>query len=369
MSRLTRPTSQTDVDTNVVAGYAGGRKVGTRLNFRTIEHEGGFVPLPQVEQAEAEDEQQEAAKAEMLAYELPVDSWRRLTCEGTAERPPVRFVDGSVVSTTAGVCRVDGVYRPILIASLGAMELCMDGRHLSRPNDGFKAMIAAAVVSNRIASKLIEDLRRELSTIGIQLIALESKDFGPNYELMRRRTWDFLKQEMEGLEREILLARPEVPTLADGLLERRLTTVESQRQPVIGMVKRNLRQYLPDALASLLYDLEPGQRSPAFVIKTIHAELVSWYLKLAGGAIGPGAGLVRLAMPREYLDRQFDGQRRFQEISGISRRLCAIHCREESYARFRVSLEPIVRLEEQLHAVLPPIDQFAARLRLSLGRA
>ena len=154
---------------------------------------------------------------------------------------------------------------------------------------------------------MLIDLRRHLSDLGIQLFALETKDFGPNYEVLRRRTWDFLKQEMEGLEREILLARPDVPTLADGLLERRLTTIESQRQPVVGMVKRHLRQYLPDPLTAMLYELKSGQRSPAFVIKTPNAEIVSWYLKLVDGAIGPGAGLVRLAMPREYLEREFVG--------------------------------------------------------------
>lgn len=369
MSRLTRGSSQADGAVNPASGSGKDRHVGARLNFRAIEGEGGFVPLPAIEQAEAEDEQQAAAKAEMLAYESELSSWQPVTCVGEAERPPTRFVDGSVVSTTAGVCRVDGIYRPILIASLGAMEVDLDDRRLYRPPNGFKAMIAAALISNRIKTSLLDALREELSGSGIQLIALESQDFGPNYEVLRRRTWDFLKQEMEGLEREILLARPQVPTLADGLLERRLTTVEAQQQPVIGMVKRNLRQYLPDSLAAMLYELKPGQRSPAFVIKTVHAELVSWYLKLTGGSIGPGAGLVRLAMPRAYLERQFGADRRFREISGISRMLCTIRSRQESYARYRVSLEPIVRLEEQLHAVLPPIDQFAARLRLRLGRA
>lgn len=364
MSWLRSHTEGKDLDPSISASESG-RSIGSLLNFRPVEGESGYAPLP-LEQADAEDEQEAKASTELLEYELDVSRWQPLTPVGDAARAPVRFVDGSVISVTAGVCYVDGIYRPVLIGSLGAVELCLDGRRLYRPDHGYRLMVAAALVSNSIGKKLLADLRSKLSDMGIQLVALESADFGPNYEVLRRRTWDFLKQEMEGLEREILLARPDVPTLADGLLERRLTTIQSQRQPVVGMVKRNLRQYLPNPLAAMLYELKGGQRSPAFVIKTSNAELVSWYLKLSDGQMGPGAGLVRLAMPREYLEREFEDGQRFREISGISRRLCAIRCREESYGRHRVSIEPIVRLEEQLHALLPSVDQFAARLKRRL---
>lgn len=355
MSRLSRNVS--DV----------GQGIGHSLSFRPVLGQAGYSPYPLIDQVEAEDE--EGPTAERFEYERDTESWAPITAHGPAVAAPVRFVDGSVVSTTAGVCCVDGIYRPILIASLGAMELWLEARRLHRPKPGYRVMVAAAMVSNRIRARLLDELRGELSDLGIQLIALESEDPLHSYEVLQRRTWDYLKQEMEGLEREILLGLPEVPSLADGLLERRLTTIQSQRQPVVGMVKRNLRQYLPNSLAPVLYELQAGQRSPAFVIKTPHAELVSWYLRLTDGPMGPGAGLIRLAVPKEYLEREFVEDERFREISGISRRLCELRCRQESYGRHAVSLEPIVRLEEQLHALLPPINQFAARLRRRLGRA
>jgi len=44
-----------------------------------------------------------------------------------------------------------------------------------------------------------------------------------------------------------------------------------------------------------------------------------------------------------------------------------LRCREGSYPRAGVSLEPIVRVEDELHALLPDIRQVAARLQRALG--
>lgn len=350
-----------------VSRVSASEGLGAALNFRPILGETGFGPIPPLELAEAEDEREANARAERLGYELDVGRWRPISVAPGAARPPTRFVDGSVTSVTAGVCSVEGTYRPLLVGSLGAAELFLSERRLHRPDGGYKVRLAAAIVSNGMTSRLLEQLKSALADMGIQLLALESSDLSSNFEVLRRRTWDFLKQEMEGLEREILLARPEVPTLADGLLERRLTTIQSQEQPVIGMVKRNLQQYLPNELEGMLYELRGGQRSPAFLIKTPHAELVSWYLRISEGPFGPGGGLVRLAVPRQYLEHSYADGERFHEISGVSHRLCEIRCREESYGRHYVSLEPIVRLEEQLRALLPRLDRFAARVRNRLA--
>src|SRR5437660_825406 len=79
-----------------------------------------------------------------------------------------------------------------------------------------------------------------------------------DFEVSRRRAWDFAKGEMEELERQLLLRDASTPALADGLLERRLVTIESQRQPAVGMVKQVLRHYLPAPPTPVLYELGPG---------------------------------------------------------------------------------------------------------------
>jgi hypothetical protein len=340
------------------------------LSFRPVIGEAGFVPLPVMELAEDEDEAAGRAEGEHVGYEVDASLWTPLPCSGTARRPPVRFVDGGVGSETVGVIRYDGVYRPLLLGSLGALELIFDHHRLQRPPSGWRAKVAAALVANGIPDDLVEAVRSELAELGISLFALRSDGYGPNFEILRRRTWDALKNEMEAMERSLLLSRPDVPTVADGLLERRLTTLESQRQPVVGMVKRNLRQYLPRGQAAMLYDLGFCQRSPAFMIRTDHGELVSWYLRLSANGGGPGAGLIRLAAPREYLEREFpDPSERFAELSAVSAWICSLRCRQESYARHAVSLEPVVRVEDQLHALMPSIHRHASAVRLRLARS
>jgi hypothetical protein len=322
--------------------------------------------MPPLDLAEAEDEEQAAAAAELLDYEVGSDSWAPIAIGGIPKSRIRRFVDGSVFSVTAGTCRIDGSFRPLLVGALGALELELAGRRLFRPQVGYRIAVVAAMLTAGIAEGPLHRLKDLCSDAGIQLLALDT-DVDANYEVLRRRTWDVLKQEMEGLERELLLNRPDCPTLADGLLERRLTTIESQQQPVVGMVKRNLRRYLPPRLETLLYDLSAGQRSPAFVIKTPHAELVSWYLRLTDGPMSPGSGLVRLAAPREYLERALTIPDRFAELNGWSNQLVGWRCRQESYARHRVSLDPIVEVEDQLHALLPEAGYYAGKLKLRLN--
>jgi hypothetical protein len=74
-----------------------------------------------------------------------------------------------------------------------------------------------------------------------------------------------------------------------------LTFVAESARPVVGVVKRLLKQYLPPAQAALLRSLATGERTPVFLIDA-HAPRYSWYLRLAGGrAIDSTlAGVVRL---------------------------------------------------------------------------
>lgn len=361
MSRLTR----TGVD-----GSADYSDVSLRdaLNFEPLYGEGGAAPLPPLDYAEAEDEEAAAAQAELLSYELPPDEWHPIEASGEPSNPVIRFVDGSLATTAAGYVVADGLRRPVLVSTVGAAEIFLDGRSLRRPEGGYKILVTASFISNGIPIRLLDLLREQLDALGIHLMDFETADITTNFDTLKSRTWNSLREEMEGLEKEIVLARPGVSTLADGLLDRRLTTADTLANPVAGMVKRNLRQYLPDALLPCLYQLGAGQRSPAFGIRTEGADLVSWYLKVAGTAVGPGSGLIRLAYTREYLESSFSGRNRFEELSAISHQVFSLRCREESYARYLVSLEPIVRLEDQLHALLPDVERFATRLRNHLWR-
>lgn len=361
MSRLTRTGIEDSADYSDVS-------LRDALQFEPLYGDAGTAPLPPLDYAEAEDEEAAAAQTELLSYELPLDEWKPIAASGQPSAPIVRFVDGSLATTTAGSIVVDGLRRPVLVSTVGAAELFLDDRVLRRPEAGYKILVTASFISNGVPIRLLDALREELHALGIELIDFETSEMTANFDTLKSRTWNLLREEMEGLEKEIVLSRPDVSTLADGLLDRRLTTAETLARPVAGMVKRNLRQYLPDGLLPCLYQLEPGQRSPVFGIRTQGAELVSWYVKVAGAIVGPGSGLIRLAYTRDYLESSFSGEARFDEVSAISNQLCSLRCREESYARYLVSLEPIVRLEDQLHALLPGVERFATRLRNHLWR-
>lgn len=328
-----------------------------------------FTPLPLADQAADEDEEALKARTRQLSYEMPLSQWRPIPCQGEPACRPRRFIDGSIFSRTVAVFTVDGRRRPAILASVGALALHLEARRLERRPGGFRLETVLCLISNGIPAEDVRTLAEGLEEMGLRLVTSETTELTADFEVLRRRTWDLAKQRMEDAERGVLLDDHEVPSVVDGLLERRLVTVTSQEMPVFGVVKRQARRYLPQSHLNLLYDLQPGERTPAFTLETEHAFLVSWYLRLsAGQSASPRYGIVRLTAPQEYLERRFPrSAERWAEISAVSRWLYNLRHREASYPRVGISLEPIVRVEDELHALLPDVGQQAARLHRALG--
>ena len=349
---------------------ANGTLVGfaKRHGFYPVD-EAGYVALPILEQVENEDEQALQARMRELSWEVPASSWRPIACEGVPRGSPCRFIDGTLSSRTIGAIWVDGVRRPLVLAVVGALELRLHDAKLIRPANGFALKSVLCLASNGLTGEEVAELQAGCAGLAIELLAADSPDMTVDFEVLRRRSFDLAKQAMEREERDLLLREPKRPALVDGLLERRLITVASQEMPVVGMVKRQLRQYLPNSHVGRLYELQPGQRTPAFILETEHARIVTWYLRLSTtDNAGPSYGLVRLTMPLEYLSNAFpDSNGRSKEISALSAFIRTLRHREASYRRVGVSLEPIVRVEDELRAVMPSINELAARVLRSLG--
>jgi hypothetical protein len=337
-----------------VSRLVSGLGAFARRHGFTPVRDAGFVALPPLEQVELEDEE---GRLRELSWELPAGEWRPIDCAGTPQAPPRRFIDGSLVSRTIGVVRVDGGRRPLVLASVGALELWLEDGRLRRPADAFALRSVLCLVATGIPQGERAELAESCAELGFELLAGDSRDVAADFDVLRRRSFDLAKLAMERAERDLLLRLPDVPALVDGLLERRLT---GGPLPALGLVKRQMRQYLPSSHAGLLYDLLPGQRTPAFVLETEHARVVSWYLRLSTTELaGPGYGLVRLTMPFEYLTQL---PAPATEISALSAFVRGLRHREASYTRVGVSLEPIVRVEDELHALMPSIDELSARL-------
>ena len=344
------------------------RELARRYDARPL-NDRPYEPLPLADQALEQDEEALKARLRRLSYELPASEWRPIPCGGEPLDSPRRFIDGSVFSRSVAAFSVEGRRRPAVLACLGALALHLEGGRLVRPPGCFRLRTVLCLLSNGMPQEDLRRLAEGLAALDIELVVSETAKLDADFEVLRRRTWDLAKERMEEAEKEVLFAAPDVPAVVDGLLERRLVTVASQGMPAVGVVKRQMRRYLPDSHLNLLYDLAAGQRTPAFLLETEHATVVSWYLRLsAADGLSPGYGIVRLAVSQDYLERRFPAtEDRWAQLSALSDWLRALRCREGSYPRAGVSLEPIVRVEDELHALLPDIRQVAARLQRALG--
>jgi hypothetical protein len=328
-----------------------------------------FVPLPLADQSPDDEEAELKARTRQLSYEMSLAEWRAIDCAGEPVEPPRRFIDGSVFSRTVAVFTVAGRRRPAILACVGALALEMDGRALSRPAGSVRIETVLCLLSNGLPPQDLRALSEGLEAIGVRLVASETADLSADFDRLRHRTHHLAQQRMEEAERAVLFDEPDAPAAVDGLLERRLTTVASQGLAAYGVVKRHHKQYLPGSHINFLYDLQPGQRTPAFLLETEHAALVSWYLRLGSNDVAaPGAGIVRITAPQEYIEQRFPRPaERWAQLSAVSAWLRGLRHRESSYARAAVSLEPIVRVEDELHVLLPSVEQQAARLHRALG--
>jgi hypothetical protein len=95
--------------------------------------------------------------------------------------------------------------------------------------------------------------------------------------------------------------------------------------------------------------------------------VATWYLKLAGSDM-PNWGIVRVEVPWEqfvHLWPTTHDQTGF--VHRLSRWLIDARCRQESYQRMPVSLEPIVRAEESLKSLLTPFGVLKNRFLRHAG--
>jgi hypothetical protein len=92
---------------------------------------------------------------------------------------------------------------------------------------------------------------------------------------------------MRELEATVARAARADLIVLDGLLWGRVDV-----EGAIGYVKSHRTPYLPEDLEGIVARLEPGERTPLFLVTTKWSRF-SWYLRLPGGSGHPWAGIVR----------------------------------------------------------------------------
>lgn len=282
---------------------------------------------------------------------------------------PRRFVDGSNIHEAVAWLRDPlGYPVPVVLAELGGVCVRADGRELKRE---------FAIVERAVSMTIdpfpwdeIEQFAGALFEQGLRLIAArppDDEDGRPaitfDFQRMREQTRVSVLHETSCLEEVAWGNDREVPTIVDGRVGR-FHRCGLERYDVIGIIKQQCADYLHPAGWRVLYELQPGQRTPVFVLPSKHLEVVSWYLKL-DGADGelPNWGIVRVEIPRTRFAARGDD---FGYVDCLSRCILEMRCRRSSYARGPVSLEPIVRAEETLKSLFSAIPTLATHFyRLS----
>jgi hypothetical protein len=283
---------------------------------------------------------------------------------------PRRFVDGSNVHEAVAWLRDPiGYPVPVVLAELGGVCVRADGRELKREFAIVERAVSMTV--DPFPWNEVEEFAAALSEHGLRLIAArppDDEDGRPtmtfDFERMREQTRVSVLHEMACLEEAAWGHDREVPTIVDGRVGR-FHRCGLSRYDVIGVIKQQRADYLHAEGWRVLYELQPGQRTPAFVLPSKHLEVVSWYLKL-DGADGelPNWGIVRVEIPRARFATRGDD---FAYVDSLSRCILEMRCRRSSYARGPVSLDPIVRAEQSLKSLFSSIPALATHFYRMTG--
>jgi hypothetical protein len=322
-----------------------------------------FPDQPELDLSEESDQEDEESGVEGVDhdYEMEGQSWRPIRVDDSPVdwgEAPRRFVDGCHVGhTIAWLQDAEGHPVPLMLSEIGGV--CVEGRELRAAFRLVERVVAFVVDPfpwnevEAFAIALAGSGYRLLPTSGHRAEGHEGWAASYDFEAMRKKAQNRSNYEMQLLEEVALCQHAEIPTLIDGPLEPRLNSDEGLRRcPVIGVIKQQRKSYLHPHGWRVYYHLEPGQRTPAFLITTKSVPVVSWYLKLDGahGAL-PNWGVVRVEIAEEYLERI---GKEFGHINRLSHALIQMRCRQDSYGRAPVSLAPIVRAEELLRAQFAP---------------
>ncbi len=328
-------------------------------------HYGGRRLRPYIEQPPLEspaDEEEEEQKV-ALDFELCPDDWQPRSVVADAIDPsamPQRFIDGCHYGQTAAWLQDSfGHPIPVRLAEIGGVCMQKEGRSLRRQFAHVERIVC--LIIDPFPWHEVEEFAEALAKIDMRLLPAlkpmidDQRQLTYDYASMEQRTYTQAQVEMRVLEELALSQEPETLSLVDGPLGR------YEHAQAIGVVKQHRQNYLGlhQKCWQVFYNLEPGQRTPAFRLASQSSPLVSWFLKLQGahGAM-PNWGIIRIEIScAHFEDRGSD----FGYLDRVSNALLHLRCRQNSYARAPVSMEPIVRAEESLKSLLTPPATLAQR--------
>lgn len=333
---------------NFVRDYGGRR-------LEQYDPEDPFTPPP----ADPE-EAREFNELRNLDYEVPQDQWRAINPEVPRTfRPrnwperPIRFIDGKDIGYTVAWMRSpEGYPVPLRLSEIGSTVMRVIDRECRREFATVQRVLS--MVASPFPWEEVESFAADLLEHNLRLLAATPPGGAPsyNFEEMRKAAQNKSNDEMNVLEELALAQCSEIPSVVDGRLEPRVGGFNPAESPVVGVIKKHAKDYLHPRGMQLLYELGVGQRTPVFSLKQRNLNVVSWYLRLAGGdGNTPDIGYVRVELPQKWFELR-GGDWDF--VNKLSKTIYEYRCRERSYERAPISLHPIVRAEESLGALFTP---------------
>jgi hypothetical protein len=338
------------------------------------------------------DQQEIASPAEKReesmewGIEQPADTWKPVILPETPAKPgecPERFIDGCHIGHAVACLRAPevGWPVPVFLAEVGGIALRRKGRELHRDFFGLERVIS--FVSDPFPWSEVEAFAGAICNLPefpLHLLPASRPEVADpielfDYEKMRKAAQNRANNEMTNWEAIALAADRTTPTLVDGRLEPRLRSpaVAARFALVVGVVKTHSANLLHAQGWRTLLDLKPGQRTPYFrIAKTAKGAandlpVVSWFVKMAGGTeLMPNWAAVRVEVPWVQFQEQPESGR-IGFVNRLSRWLIDARCRQSSYARMPVSLEPIVRAEDSLKSLFTPFGLLRNRFLRHAG--
>jgi hypothetical protein len=269
---------------------------------------------------------------------------------------PKRFIDGKDVGRTVAWLRSPQGYPiPVRLSEIGATVMYESGGKLKREFATTERVVS--MVTDLFPWHEIEEFAIALQEHGYRLLACSPPRGIPVYdfERMRRATQNRSTDEMIRLEKQALNHGLPMPTLVDGPLEPRTSVLDHANTPVVGMIKTHGRDYLHEQGWKVFFNLQPGERTPAFHLQGRDFSVITWYLRLDGSnGEMPNWGVIRLEIPELFFNNGLGCD--WSYLDRVSRLIREYRCHDQSYRRAAVSIYPIQRAEESLGALFSDGD-------------
>lgn len=313
-----------------------------------------------------------------LSLEIETGAWRAVNPQLPKswraqdwQNRPARFVDGKDVGQTIARLRgTDGSFVALRLAEIGSVVMKIVNGELRREFAQVERVLAMNTAV--FPWEEIESFALALREHDIFLLPTKRtpEEFHMNFEKIKKFTQRRSMQEMMTLEEFALAQHDDVPTIVDGTLKDHESGFDINESPVFGVVKTQQRLYVDRQGQEILFGLPEAQRTPAFsfsydtsrtgeTVKT-RLPIVAWYMRLCDGeCVEPNVGIVRVEVSQKWFANKGYGETEVNTagkefINQLTRTIYEYRCRQKSYRRMKISLEPIVRAEQSLGALFCP---------------